>query len=88
MLSVQKQISQPCRAMSRGRSFSITPNQVIEGKYMNPKKLVKLLRNEYGQANFRVELRLDQYKIYVLDQERAHSPGLTQEQINECRVLY
>lgn len=64
---------------------------------MNPKKLVKLLRNEYGQANFRVEvcffthcqgicpwlrnaaqLRLDQYKIYVLDQERARSPGLTQ----------
>ncbi|KAB8203327.1 hypothetical protein BDV34DRAFT_199310 [Aspergillus parasiticus] len=74
--------------MSRGRSPSITPNQVIEGKYMNPKKLVKLLRNEYGQANFRVELRLDQYKIYVLDQERARSPGLTQEQINECRVWY
>ncbi|KAE8341664.1 hypothetical protein BDV24DRAFT_131818 [Aspergillus arachidicola] len=74
--------------MSRGRSPSITPNQVIEGKYMNPKKLVKLLRSEYGQANFRVELRLDQYKIYVLDQERARSPGLTQEQINECRVWY
>ena len=56
MLSVQKQISQPCRAMSRGRSFNTTPNQVIEGKYMNPKKLVRLLRNEYGQANFRVEV--------------------------------
>ncbi|KAB8232876.1 hypothetical protein BDV23DRAFT_155750 [Aspergillus alliaceus] len=74
--------------MGRGCSHSVTPNQVIEGKFMNPKKLVKALRNEYGQYNFRVELRLDQYKIYVLDQERSRSSGLTQEQINECRVWY
>ncbi|KAE8373554.1 hypothetical protein BDV26DRAFT_271825 [Aspergillus bertholletiae] len=72
--------------MGRGRCPSTVPNQIIEGKYMNPKKLVNLLGNEYGQTNFRIELRLDQYKIYVLDQKRARSPGLTQEQINECRV--
>ncbi|PLB50950.1 hypothetical protein P170DRAFT_436028 [Aspergillus steynii IBT 23096] len=54
---------------------------------MDPKRLVSLLRDEYGQSNFRVELRLDTYKIYVSDHTTAKSAGLTEEQINSCRVF-
>ncbi|THC93023.1 hypothetical protein EYZ11_007505 [Aspergillus tanneri] len=73
--------------MSRGRFYGRSPQHVIEGKYMDPKRLVSLLRHEYGQRNFRVELRLDTYKIYLPDHTTSKSPGLTEEQINSCRVF-
>ncbi|TVY43945.1 hypothetical protein LOCC1_G005608 [Lachnellula occidentalis] len=46
--------------------------QVIEGQYLDQRKLVVLLRNVYGTStegknNFRVELRLNRYKIYPSD---------------------
>ncbi|KAK1142095.1 hypothetical protein N8T08_008178 [Aspergillus melleus] len=64
--------------MSRTRVYARRPHHVIEGKYMDPKRLVSLLRDEYGQYNFRVELRLDTYKIYVSDHTTAKSAGLTE----------
>ncbi|KAF5876968.1 uncharacterized protein Bfra_001326 [Botrytis fragariae] len=42
--------------------------QVIDGHYVDPRKLISLLQRVYGTVdgnnNFRVELRLNRYKIY------------------------
>ncbi|PLN83082.1 hypothetical protein BDW42DRAFT_165247 [Aspergillus taichungensis] len=69
------------------RVYGGPPHQVIDGRFMDPAKLVNVLRSEYGQSNFRVELRLDQYKIYVFDQAMAQSSGLTQEKIKYCQLF-
>lgn len=73
--------------MSRSCPYSPTPFRIVEGKYMDPRKLVKMLRKEYGQSNFRVELRLDQYKIYVPDHQREQTSVSIDEMINDCRVF-
>jgi len=66
----------------------ITPDepQVIEGQYLDQHKLMQLLKHIYGaQNNFRVELRLNRYKIYP--SENLHrAPGLTDDQIQDCRA--
>jgi len=77
------------KEMAEESSFCNTPSQVIEGKYLNPKALIELLRRVYGisdgRNNFRVELRLNQYKIYLLE-HLSSKPTLTAAEINYCRV--
>ena len=50
------------KEMAEESSFCNTPSQVIEGKYLNPKALIELLRRVYGisdgKNNFRVEVNL------------------------------
>lgn len=64
------------------------PVQVIEGHYLDQHKLMALLKNVYGTSegknNFRVELRLNRYKIYP--SEQAHNGKLTDDQIQDCRA--
>jgi len=63
--------------------------QVIEGRYVDQRKLMSLLKNVYGTSegknNFRVELRLNRYKIYPADETNAMT--LTPEQIQDCRAI-
>jgi len=72
-------------------SFCATPSQVIEGKYLSQNALIQLLRRVYGISdggnNFRVELRLNQYKIYLLEHLNS-KPTLTPDEINCCRVYW
>ncbi|TVY28707.1 hypothetical protein LHYA1_G002394 [Lachnellula hyalina] len=70
-------------------SHSSSWPQVIEGQYLDQRKLVVLLRNVYGTStegknNFRVELRLNRYKIYP--SEHLSGMALTEDQIQDCRV--
>ncbi|KAF7954190.1 hypothetical protein EAE96_005321 [Botrytis aclada] len=63
--------------------------QVIDGHYVDPQKLISLLQRVYGTVdgnnNFRVELRLNRYKIYrPSDDDNVQT--LTEEQIQDCRV--
>ncbi|KAF7889980.1 uncharacterized protein EAF02_002395 [Botrytis sinoallii] len=63
--------------------------QVIDGHYVDPRKLISLLQRVYGTVdgnnNFRVELRLNRYKIYrPSDDDNVRT--LTEEQIQDCRV--
>lgn len=56
-----------------------------KGKYMDPRQLVSLLRRQYGDSNFSVDLQRDQYIIRI---NEGKSPGglrLTEEQIDKCR---
>ncbi|PMD60142.1 uncharacterized protein K444DRAFT_612776 [Hyaloscypha bicolor E] len=66
-----------------------TPVQVIEGQYLDQQKLMALLKNVYGTSeegknNFRVELRLNRYKIYP--SEHVRNATLTEVQIQDCRA--
>ncbi|KAL4983944.1 hypothetical protein BDW68DRAFT_167991 [Aspergillus falconensis] len=58
-----------------------------QGRYMDPRKLVLLLRQQYGPSNFRIHLQRDQYIVYVND-GRSRSSCLTDEEINNCRQQY
>ncbi|KAG4422123.1 hypothetical protein IFR04_004750 [Cadophora malorum] len=53
-------------------SISISMPQVIEGQYLDQRRFMNLLKQVYGTSggknNFRVELRLNRYKIYPMDQ--------------------
>jgi len=53
-------------------SSSISMPQVIEGQYLDQRRFMNLLKQVYGTSegknNFRVELRLNRYKIYPMDQ--------------------
>ncbi|KAH7381106.1 hypothetical protein BKA64DRAFT_749810 [Cadophora sp. MPI-SDFR-AT-0126] len=53
-------------------SSSICMPQVIEGQYLDQRRFMNLLKQVYGTSggknNFRVELRLNRYKIYPMDQ--------------------
>lgn len=44
--------------MNRNRVYGGPPHQVIDGRFMDPAKLVNVLRSEYGQSNFRVEVSI------------------------------
>ncbi|KAL1970710.1 hypothetical protein VTN77DRAFT_4354 [Rasamsonia byssochlamydoides] len=75
--------------MAAGSIYSEEPHQIIEGKYVDPAMLMSLLRDVYGiseegKNNFRVELRLNRYKIYRATNLR-HAPVLTEAQISDCR---
>jgi len=59
--------------------------QIIEGKYVDQRKLLMLLKNVYGTNNFRVELRLNRYKIYP---ETQVDRKLSEEQIQDCRAYH
>jgi len=76
--------------MSCHSSYRDQPIQVIEGHYVDQQKLMRLLRNVYGisqegKNNFRVELRLNRYKIYPSSEHRDFST-LTEDQIQDCRA--
>jgi len=72
-------------------SASISPDspQIIDGGYVDQRRLMDLLKDIYGtkddgQNNFKVELRLNRYKIYPFNTENAER--LTEEQIQDCRA--
>jgi len=72
-------------------SYKAKPIQIIEGQYLDQQKLMSLLRNVYGtsdegQNNFRVELRLNRYKIYP-SEHVSDASELTQDQILDCRAF-
>ncbi|KAH6707924.1 hypothetical protein DL95DRAFT_464597 [Leptodontidium sp. 2 PMI_412] len=61
--------------------------QVIEGQYLDQRRFMDLLKQVYGTSeegknNFRVELRLNRYKIYPMDK----ATQLTEDQIQDCRA--
>ncbi|OJJ85920.1 uncharacterized protein ASPGLDRAFT_44892 [Aspergillus glaucus CBS 516.65] len=63
------------------------PMQQIDGKCVDQRKLMSLLRTIYGisnegRNNFYVELRLNKYKIY----RATDSPALTEAEIRDCRT--
>ncbi|KIM97295.1 hypothetical protein OIDMADRAFT_20488 [Oidiodendron maius Zn] len=64
------------------------PTQIIEGQHVDQQKLMTMLKSIYGTSdgrnNFRVELRLNKYKIYA--SEPLSNAGLTDDQIEGCRV--
>jgi len=66
-------------------SITEKPAQIIEGRHLDPRKLVRLLEEVHGENNFRVELRLDRYKIYLSD-EITEDTILSDAQIQDCRV--
>ncbi|KAL2822809.1 hypothetical protein BDW59DRAFT_149214 [Aspergillus cavernicola] len=75
-----------CAAYNQQPSSAPIPHRA-GGKYMDPRKLVLLLRQQYGPSNFRVDLRRDQYNIYV-EPGNSLSFRLTEEQIDMCRRRY
>jgi len=70
--------------MSSSRDYP----QIIDGGYVDQRRLMDLLRDIYGtkdgQNNFKVELRLNRYKIYPANKENTER--LTDEQIQDCRA--
>ncbi|KAL4748704.1 hypothetical protein BDW72DRAFT_147553 [Aspergillus terricola var. indicus] len=54
------------------------------GKYMDARKLVLLLRKQYGASNFRIDLQRDQYMVYVTNRTSPNS-YLTDAEIEDCR---
>jgi len=71
-------------------TYTQTSPQIIDGQYLDQHKLMRLLKDVYGTSNegqnrFRVELRLNRYKIYPT--ENANHLALTEDQIQDCRVF-
>jgi len=69
-------------------SYTDAP-QIIEGQYVDQQKLMRLLKEIYGASEegenrFKVELRLNRYKIYPA--EDAKHLVLTEDQIRDCRA--
>ncbi|KUJ20794.1 uncharacterized protein LY89DRAFT_730809 [Mollisia scopiformis] len=69
-------------------TFSSEP-QVIDGQFLDQRKLMRLLKDVYGTSeegknNFRVELRLNRYRIYPLARSTSN---LTEDQIEDCRAI-
>ncbi|KAM3076428.1 hypothetical protein ACMFMG_012176 [Clarireedia jacksonii] len=65
-----------------------SPPQIIDGGYVDQRRLMDLLKDIYGtkeggENNFKVELRLNRYKIYPPNKENTER--LTEEQIQDCR---
>ncbi|KAL4886788.1 hypothetical protein BJY04DRAFT_176539, partial [Aspergillus karnatakaensis] len=63
------------------KSYKPIPH-LSEGRYMDPRKLVHLLRKEHGVSNFRVVLQRDQYMIHV----DYGTSCLSDAEIDKCRV--
>ncbi|KAF2185419.1 hypothetical protein K469DRAFT_707664 [Zopfia rhizophila CBS 207.26] len=70
------------------RSSDTQPVQVIDGHYLDPAKLMNLLKITLGSSdggnNFRVELMLNRYNIYYSG-NASESNLLSEEQILDCR---
>jgi len=67
-------------------SLTKKPAQIIEGEYLDPQKLMRLLRAVYGTSEgIRVELRLNRYRIY-LSRDVTNVRTLTEAQIKDCRA--
>jgi hypothetical protein len=54
-----------------GQSYSAKPIQIIEGQYLDQKRLMRLLRDVYGTSdegknNFRVEVRYWYMTLYLV----------------------
>jgi hypothetical protein len=64
------------------------PSQIIDAPHVDQRKLIRLLKEMYGENegkdNFRVELRLNRYKIYALDD--APPRPLTEDQIRDLQA--
>jgi len=64
------------------------PSQIIDAPHVDQQKLIRLLKETYGESegkdNFRVELRLNRYKIYALDD--AAPRILTEDQIRDLQA--
>jgi len=78
--------------MSSHTPFTTEPTQIIEGQYVDQRKLMNLLKDLYGTSdegenNFYVELRLNRYKIYPLE-HAVDVPMLTQDQIQDCHARW
>jgi len=66
------------------------PVQIIEAHNLDQHKLLRLLQAIYGPADgeeskFRVELRLNRYKIYLSEDVPTNSI-LSEAQIGDCRT--
>jgi len=71
--------------------YSPNPKHIIEGQNLDQQKLMSLLKDVYGTSNdgknnFRVELRLNNYKIYP-SVHVSDVSALTEDQIQDCRVF-
>ncbi|KAL4804381.1 hypothetical protein BDV18DRAFT_143073 [Aspergillus unguis] len=64
-------------------SFTPIPHW-SQGKYMDPRALILLLREQYGPKNFSIRLQRDQY-ILSVGNGRLRSSSLTDQQIDRCR---
>jgi len=77
-----------CHGAMSHSSHATKPAQIIEGEYLDPQKLMRLLNQKYGPSegdNFRVELRLNRYQIYP-PQGVTDTGVLTEAQIKACRA--
>ncbi|KAH6672022.1 hypothetical protein B0J14DRAFT_594960 [Halenospora varia] len=54
--------------------------QIIEGRYIQRDKLVRLLKNEFGEGKFAIRLQLNRWILSVPKE-------LTEEQIDSCSCL-
>jgi len=63
------------------------PSQIIDAPHVDQRRLIHLLKEMYGENegkdNFRVELRLNRYKIYALDDTPR---PLTEDQIRDLQA--
>lgn len=87
---VASQVQGSCLSVITG--YSPTPSQVIDGHFLDQGRLLKVLRDIFGasdagESKFRVELRLNRYKIYP-STTYTQPPELTQEQILGCRTIF
>lgn len=79
-----------CETMSSHSHSTHSPDpQIIDGQFLDQKKLMRLLKDVYGTSeegknNFRVELRLNRYRIYPLVRTNSN---LTEDQIEDCRAI-
>jgi len=62
-------------------------SQIIDAPHVDQRRLIRLLKEMYGENegkdNFRVELRLNRYKIYALDDTPR---PLTEDQIRDLQA--
>jgi len=62
-------------------------SQIIDAPHVDQRRLIRLLKEMYGENegkdNFRVELRLNRYKIYALDDNPR---PLTEDQIRDLQA--
>jgi len=54
--------------------------QIIEGRYVEREKLIKLLKTTFGEGNYQVRLQLNRWILSVPKE-------LTEEQIDSCCSL-
>ncbi|KAL4811746.1 hypothetical protein BDW67DRAFT_171362 [Aspergillus spinulosporus] len=77
-------MEQPCSRLSRP-----IPHR-DGGRYMDPNKLILLLRKQFGASKFRVDLHRDQYIVWYVDYGDTDPCNLMEleAQIDTCRRRY